>query len=187
MDRQETSGAAASEVGILARRPREHRRWEITQASHHPQRPFTLNIAPQGPDRHGRKYLPGRNVVQEPSNCQTRVSLDRKWLARLRLPQGLGAVLPTAPRTPCNSSIRSPLGLQFPANLAAPLALCLPPKSSAPFSFLRLCTCLGRGRAVTPYAAAARFHSARRLKGGVAIFGLSALWDYRLFKGIPDI
>lgn len=112
--------AAASEVGILARRPREYRRWEITQASHHPQRPFTLNIAPQGPDRHGRKYLPGRNVVQEPSNCQTRVSLDRKWLARLRLPQGLGAVLPTAPRTPCNSSVRSPLGLQFPANLAAP-------------------------------------------------------------------
>lgn len=120
MDRQETSGAAASEVGILARRPREYRRWEIIQASHHPQRPFTLNIAPQGPDRHGRKYLPGRNVVQEPSNCQTRVSLDRKWLARLRLPQGLGAVLPTAPRTPCNSSVRSPLGLQFPANLAAP-------------------------------------------------------------------
>lgn len=125
-----------------------------------------------GPDRHGRKYSPGRNAALEPPNCPTRGSPARKWLARLRLPQGLGAVLPTAPRTPCNSAAGSPFGLQFPASLAAPFwSSAYLPKAVRGFL---LCAGSGRGRAVTPFAAAARCHGAGRLKGGVAVFGLSA-------------
>eukprot|EP00069_Balaena_mysticetus_P022091 bmy_14027T0 len=116
MGEQETGRTAVPKVGIPVRRPLGYKRWEIKGECHHPQRD------PQ--PSHGTATKSGRSRADQ--LVRKYLSRKRCWMvqtaehAELRRGSGsrdydyhkaLGTVLPTAPRTPCNSSSRSTCAL----------------------------------------------------------------------------
>lgn len=180
MGEQETGRTAVPQVGIPVRRPLRYKRWEIKGEWLHPQ------SDPQ--PSHGTATKSGRSRADQ--LVRKYLSRTRCWMvqtaehAELRRGSGsrdydyhkaLGAVLPTTPRTPCNSSTRSTcgywaLGLQLPAVPAAPcFTLPTTPKMHC---LVSVCAC-ARARDVgrVLVAVVVICYHAGRLKGEMAVFG----------------